>query len=183
MRLEEGVKKYHHAIKRSSELYKLPITIIAAVIATESAFDRWAIKYEPHYSWLYGDDESEKTEAMRKLLAKVDDRTEWKSQQFSYGLMQVMGAVAREYGYEGKYLTSLCRASQGLKHGCMHLKIQVKRYSGNVNKGLAAYNAGSARYSDNGKFVNQHYVDTVLMNSEAIKNLGLLDSKGLRFTV
>ena len=184
MNLEERISKYNRIIRKYATAEKLSPELVAGVIEHESAFDNWAMKYEPHYSWLYGDDEREKTEVIRGLLKKIDNRTEWKAQQFSYGLMQIMGAVAREYGFAGKYLTELCEASLGVKYGCMHLKKQIKRYKGNINKGLASYNAGSARYLENGNFVNQRYVDSVLMNMEAIKNLGLLRNKrDVKFTL
>ena len=115
MRLDQRIAKFNRLIRKYAALEKLVPELVVGVIETESAFNRWAAKYEPHYSWLLGDDEREKTDVMKELLRKIDDRTEWKAQQFSYGLMQIMGAVAREYGFAGKVFNRAMRCVTGDK--------------------------------------------------------------------
>lgn len=161
MRVNQGLEKYGHILSVYSRMHKIPKIIIAAVVYQESHFDAWAIKFEPHYSWLFGDDEREQTPAMLSTLRSSDKPTEWKSQQFSFGLMQVMGAVAREYKFRGKYLTELCDPSTGMNYGCKHLRKLIHKYKGNIDDGLAAYNAGSVRRLSNGEYRNQHYVNGV----------------------
>ncbi len=59
----------------------------------------------------------------------------------SWGLMQVMGAVAREYGFSGRFLSQLCDPAVGLEYGCRHLSILLKRH-GTIRAALSAYNSG-----------------------------------------
>lgn len=88
----------------------------------------------------------------------LDRDAEWWGQQASWGLMQVMGAVARELGYKGRHLPALCRPEIGIPIGCRHLANQIRRF-GNLDNGIAAYNAGTPRLED--PKVKQ-YVDSVI---------------------
>lgn len=86
--------------------------------------------------------------------------SEYIGQATSWGLMQVMGTVAREYHFSG-WLTELCKPSVGLEYGCTHLKAKIDRY-GSVEAGIAAYNAGNVRKNPDGTYVNQKYVSRVI---------------------
>ena len=92
----------------------------------------------------------------------------------SWGLMQVLGAVARERGLRSKYLSALTEPMIGIRFGCAHLAWfrDKKGYSGDDM--IAAYNAGSPR-KKNGIYVNQGYVDKVNRHFREIKNLALFD--------
>jgi soluble lytic murein transglycosylase-like protein len=81
-------------------------------------------------------------------------------QKTSFGLMQVMGAVFREYGFEGWLSQIVTSPELQLEFGCKHLSKKIRRYG--KESGIAAYNAGSPRRKPDGKFVNQYYVDNVL---------------------
>jgi hypothetical protein len=70
-----------------------------------------------------------------------------------------MGQVARELGFQGSFY-SLLEPIVGLEWGCKKLSRCYERYGAN-DDGIAAYNAGSPR-KENGKYVNQEYVDKVL---------------------
>ena len=48
--------------------------------------------------------------------------TEAYSRGFSWGLMQVMGQVARETGFDALFLSALCDPEQGLAVGCKVLR-------------------------------------------------------------
>lgn len=125
----------------------LPRELVHAVCMVESSMNQWAIRYEPAYRWLYGNHET------------MTD-TEKTGQKMSWGLMQVMGAVARECGFTG-WFPSLCDPAIGLKYGCKHLARFYARHK-NWPDAIASYNAGSPRKSEDGRYVNQAYVDTVL---------------------
>lgn len=125
----------------------LPRELVHAICTVESSMNPWAIRYEPSYRWLYGNHET------------MTD-TERTGQKMSWGLMQVMGAVAREYGFTG-WFPSLCDPSIGLKYGCKHLAKFYARHK-NWPDTIASYNAGSPRRTDDGRYVNQSYVDMVL---------------------
>lgn len=124
----------------------LDAALVAAVVETESAFDPWAMRYEPSYKYLVGNVES---------LSQIERYT----QMTSWGLMQVMGAVAREYGFTG-WLSKLCDPTVGLNYGMLHLNRFYTRY-GSWTHAIASYNAGRPLMIE-GKYVNQIYVEKVL---------------------
>jgi len=79
--------------------------------------------------------------------------------------MQIMGAVAREYGYR-RHFPGLCSdVKAGVYYAVKHLSmLHVRFYSRYGWPGVvAAYNAGSVRWDNTGEtvFVNQGYVDKV----------------------
>ena len=88
--------------------------------------------------------------------------TERVGQMCSWGLMQVMGAVAREYGFKG-YFPQLCDPVVGLRYGCLHVTKFRAKY-GQWSDVIAAYNAGSPRREPTNpwSYVNQFYVNKVL---------------------
>jgi soluble lytic murein transglycosylase-like protein len=131
-------------IQQVAEAHGLPWQGVKAIVYVESSFNPWAYRYEPHYQYLVGTN------------LRV---TEQVGQQTSWGLMQVMGAVAREYGFTG-WFPELCQPEVGLEYGCKHFKRYADRY-GNWIEAIAAYNAGSPRKAGD-QYVNQSYVDKVL---------------------
>ena len=82
--------------------------LIMAIVSVESGGDPCATRYEPHYHYLF------KPETFAKLN-RITENTEIIQQKTSWGLMQVMGGVARErkfIGPLGKYqllVTNLTR--------------------------------------------------------------------------
>lgn len=162
-------------IRTAADLYSLPYGLIHAIMQIESAGDPDAWNPEPHYCWFW---DVKKFAPFRRPLpieleAKAppkdfpclagDPDQEWWAQQASWGLMQVMGAVARERGFRGPYLTRLCRPEVSLDYGCKQLKAHADRYAENQGWSavIAAYNAGSPRRVPTGQFENQAYVDKV----------------------
>jgi soluble lytic murein transglycosylase-like protein len=101
---------------------------------------------------------------------KLSVLTEETMQCSSFGLMQVMGFVARELQFED-HLTKLLLPDIGLYYGCTKLKSQLQRYGGNEMDAIAAYNAGSVRKESSGMYFNQRYVDKVFQ--ELLKLRGL----------
>lgn len=139
---------------RGARVSPIPSDILFAVAMTESGGDPLAVRYERHYRWL--------TTLDGKPLedGKLSD-TETAGQKTSWGLLQVMGAVARERGFRGKFFTELCASPEvGLRYGALHLAAYLKRY-GNEADAVAAYNAGSPVKEDDGSYRNQGYVDRV----------------------
>ena len=144
--MQEVIEKY-------AEMYDIPQKLLEAIIETESANNKWAIRYEDHYRWLFRPNYY----ASQNIIS-LD--TEKEAQKTSWGLMQIMGAVARERGFDGAYLSELCKPEVGIKYGSKHLKMHYKKYD-NWKDAVASYNAGSPRHKDNGDYVNQRYVDKV----------------------
>lgn len=153
--------------------YKLPEQLVQAIVAVESGADRFAMRTEPRYTWLWDVARrrpyqvtvaraSERTPAADfSAPAGISLHTEWIGQQTSWGLMQVMGAVAREHGFAGHF-PGLCDPLEGLHYGCRYLARLRDRFLAEHGwRGVvAAYNAGAPR-RDGAGFVNQRYVDKV----------------------
>ena len=119
----------------------LPPSLVLAVIQVESNFNPWAWNPEPAYRYLWDvkrnapfraltpeESASERPPADFPCLAGDKDQ-EWWGQQASWGLMQTMGAVAREMGLRAPFLTALCDPSTGLDIGCAFLSRLVKRHA------------------------------------------------------
>src|SRR5215470_12831738 len=87
--------------------------LVCAVIEQESSWNPWAMRYEPAFfakyvASLYTNNKVSATEAYAR--------------GFSWGLMQVMGQVARENGYSDHYLSGLCDSAVGIDIGCRVLR-------------------------------------------------------------
>ena len=126
--------------------------LIRAVIEAESGGDPTATRFEPN--WNYHLD-------YRTHSRLVSSATERAQQATSWGLMQVMGTVARERGFDGPFLAALCAPETGVWYGAAQLARLLRRYDGDAQDAVAAYNAGSPRRADSGEYVNQWYVDRV----------------------
>ena len=136
-------------IKSAAARRSLPWELVYAICQVESSLNPSAIRHEPRYRWLVGDNETMSP-------------TERQDQMTSWGLMQVMGAVARELGHTGP-LSDLLDPPTGLFYGCLHLRRFRAKYDIWPDV-IAAYNAGSPRRvaGQIGPYVNQSYVDKVL---------------------
>ena len=168
-RIKEHAENY-------SELFHIPLQLIFAIIMTESSGNVWAWRTEAHYRYLWDlrkkapfrtlDKHERNNEIAPKDFGYIrglsSRNTEWIGQQASWGCMQVMGAVAREYGFTEAF-PQLSDPGQGIYYGCKHLdtlrNVWFEKYGW---AGVAAaYNAGSVRFGKDCELVNQHYVDTV----------------------
>ncbi len=134
---------------------------IAAVIMTESGGNQYATRYEPGWRYFY---ESRKDIAF-DLGITVE--TETVSQATSWGLMQVMGSVAREHGYFG-HLPAMSEIMLGLRIGCQVLDYHFKK-TGLIKDAVAAYNAGSVRKTPGGMYVNQKHIDRFDMHLRTLE--------------
>lgn len=80
----------------------------------------------------------------------------------SYGPMMVLDTTARgDFGIADP--SSLARdPALGIRVGVQYLNSKLRAYPGDTSSAIAAYNAGSARRTARGAFVNQEYVNKVL---------------------
>lgn len=131
--------------------YGLDPDLIQSIVQIESDFNPWVYRFEPKWVLYHNP-----VNYAKKLGITLD--TEKNSQAISFGLMQVMGAVARELGFDEE-LIKLCDPELAIQYGCLKLIDLKKRYT-NEQDIISAYNAGSA-YKINGKYKNQEYVDEV----------------------
>lgn len=128
--------------------------LVQALVTVESAWDEWAYRYEPAYAYLF------KPEDFAKALG-ISKESERCFQKTSFGLMQIMGAAAREHGFSGQ-LGRLFIPETNLEYGIKHLLTLAQRYE-KIEDQIAAYNAGSAKTDAlTGAYRNQRYVDKVL---------------------
>ena len=75
-----------------------------------------------------------------KAVAMVESGfdTRARSPKGALGLMQLMPAIARQYGVQDSY-----DPHENLRAGATHLRSLLERYDGDLRLSLAAYNAGS----------------------------------------
>lgn len=164
-----------HLVSTAATRHGLFPAMVWGVVQVESSGNPWAWNPEPHYRYLW---DLRRWSPFRSLTAQerqseapprdftaprgVAADAEWWGQQASWGLMQVMGAVAREIGYAEPFLTGLCHPETGLEYGCRFLARQMRAYDGQAHLAVAAYNAGSPRRDPmTGLLINQGYVDKV----------------------
>lgn len=162
-----------HYVTTAADAAGLDPALAAAFCDVESSWDAHAVNPEPRYRYLVdvrdgrpfrqltaAEMASESPPADFPSLPGVPADAEWQLQQMSLGLMQVMGAVARECGFKGRFLTELCEPEIGLAYGCRKLAA-LSRRGASLEDVAAAYNAGTARRDADGKYVNQGYVDKI----------------------
>ncbi len=139
-------------IEDTAKLYGIDPDLVEAFVMAESSGNPQATRYEPAFYKRY----------IQPLIPKEGITPhEAIGRATSWGLMQIMGQVARERGFKGEF-EELLTPNQGLDWGCKHLKRFLKRYDPDLDAAIASYNAGSPRRTDTGRsFVNQRYVDKV----------------------
>jgi soluble lytic murein transglycosylase-like protein len=82
------------------------------------------------------------------------------------GLGQVLLQTARGMGFPGNP-SELYDPQVNLYYAAQYLRSRLDVYGGDVPSAVAAYNAGTARYAGR-QFVNQPYVDAVLLNYDVL---------------
>jgi soluble lytic murein transglycosylase-like protein len=114
--------------------HDLDPALVCAVVEQESAWNPWALRYEPAFLSRY----VAPLYTAGKLTA-----TEAYARSMSWGLMQVMGQVAREYGFDGDSLAELCDPVVGVDFGCRILAARLLRARGDATAALLAWNGGA----------------------------------------
>lgn len=136
------VRGHWHQIEVAAIRFGLDPAVLGGLVAIESTGITWAYRAEPRYKWLV-------KAARRPSIIGRD--TSIYMQRISYGLCQVMGAVAREHGFPG-WLSKLYDPEVGLYYGAKHLAVCIKRAKGDLYTGLRRYNGhprlpATARYA------------------------------------
>ncbi len=151
-------------IREYAEKHGINKNLLAAMVMVESGGNPNAKRYEAGYKWPLS---AEMTKKYADRLG-IDFETEYKEESTSWGLVQVMGTVAREHGFLNR-LPMLCNPSIGLEYGCMHLGKMLKRWP-LWKDAVSAYNQGSPRKKDDGSndYKNQKYVDLVFKYCDEI---------------
>jgi soluble lytic murein transglycosylase-like protein len=123
--------------RATARAHAIPPALVCAVIEQESAWDTWAVRYEPQFYRRY-------IEPLLKTAPPLGD-TEARARAFSWGLMQVMGQVAREHGYSANSLASLCDPANGIEIGCRVLAAKLAAARGDSTGALLSWNGGADR--------------------------------------
>ena len=157
----------HGLIVAAADRYVIPRPLALAVVEQESAFDPWAWNPEPKYRYLWNlrtnqpfrkltpaEIASEVPPLDFKAYLGVSADAEWWGQQASWGLYQIMGAVAREYGFRGRFLSQLCDPAVGVELGCRHLGVLLRRFK-NPFSALEAWNGGPGAVGHHPKYANE----------------------------
>lgn len=141
-------------ISEAAQNLHLDRKLVGAICHVESDGISATTRFEPTYRYLYF------PERYAESLM-ITSFTEENAQKTSYGLLQLMGGVARELGY-ADYLSRLVEPKLGLEFGCRKLAAIKQKY-GDVKEDIAAaYNHGSAEKLLSGMYFNQKYVDAVM---------------------
>lgn len=160
----EKLKDHQILVRQIGQKYEVEDALILAIIWQESKGETWAFRFEPKFSYRY-------TPSVFAKNLGISLDTEIMAQMTSWGLMQVMGCVARECGFDS-HLPKLLIPEIGLEYGVKKLSKLLKKYS-TVQDVIAAYNGGSPIVI-NGQYRNQHYVDSVLSHLDEILKSGIL---------
>lgn len=167
-----AILKYMPTVRDMADSFNLDPILIAAMIMKESSGIPWAVRYEPGWGYFLPPEE---TAAIAKTIGSTK-QTELVFQATSWGLMQVMGTVAREHGFQG-WLTELTDPEIAIYYGAKHLRKQYDhRLVYTDEEALAAYNGGIGAIKkkiDTGYYPEQVqiYVETVMRYHKEIKEL------------
>src|SRR6266568_4544197 len=148
-----GVEDLVALAHRAAEAHALWPELVCAIVEQESAWNPWALRYEPAFYEKYiatslaarrPDPQASRLVALTSP-AIPNDPTESRARAFSWGLMQVMGQVAREYGFADASLASLCDPAVGLEIGCRVFAAKLAAAEGNVTRALLLWNGAGNR--------------------------------------
>src|ERR1019366_6278130 len=104
--------------RRIAAAHGLEPALVCAVIEQESAWNPWAVRDEPGFL--------SRSVAPLYTAGKLT-ATEAYTRSMSWGLMQVMGQVAGEFGFAGTSLPELCDPATGIEIGCLALAARLAR--------------------------------------------------------
>lgn len=163
------------AISLAAAEFHVEPALLAAIVIKESGGDTWAIRYEPAWKYMW---DVETNAPFRGTLNPetfpapdyVSSPTEWNSQRTSWGLMQVMGAKARELGFVGKFLSELCDPVVGVRFGAKFVSKLQKKYE-SLEDVVSSYNAGHPRLGVGGN--GETYVRPVMGLYEDFRRTGI----------
>ena len=114
--------------KTVAQTFGLESTLVCAVCEQESDWNPRATRYESAFREKYID-----------RLGLSDEESTQRST--SFGLMQIMGQVAREMGFQDN-LELLLTPEIGLSWGCRFLETRLQHTEGNVEEALLLWNGG-----------------------------------------
>ena len=156
--------EYASIIAANAATKDLDPLLVQAVIQVESGGNPWANRYEARYRWLAKWNSGDPWPRNRSVLqfpspSGVSRSTEYQNQKTSWGLMQIMGGVAREVGFRKPFLTELLNPATNVQFGCIFLRRCIKERGEDIRAGLKRWN-GSASYPPKVMRVYNKFRDT-----------------------
>lgn len=146
-------KELNALIVKSAEEFRIDANLITAMVMVESSNNNWKVRFEPAWHYLYFP-----REFASKLYLSIE--TETNLQSCSFGLLQIMGSVARELGFTTD-LAMLCDPTTGLFYGVKYIRKLMDKFADEEHV-VSAYNAGpGTSKTPGGMWGNQVYVDKV----------------------
>lgn len=132
---------YGDLILKYSNKFKLEPKLVESIIQTESSFNRFAVRYEPRYRWTYS------VKELASLICCTRETME-SMQKTSWGLFQIMGAVAYEIGLR-TWATKLIDPEFNIMYGCEFLnRIITSKGLVNPRDIYDVYNSGRVDRDD-----------------------------------
>ncbi len=137
----------------AAQIHKVDFNLLLGTIMVESSGNTYATRFEKH--WAYFKDVD-----IWAFKRRITENTERTMQMMSWGLCQVMGAVARELGFD-RDLPELTDPKIGAFYGAKKLAQLSKKHT-KLHDVIASYNAGIPKILPDGRYANQNYVDKVV---------------------
>jgi soluble lytic murein transglycosylase-like protein len=119
--------------RNTAARFGLQPELVCAVIEQESGWRADAVRYEPAFYTRY---------VVPLIFSERLVPEEATGRATSWGLLQVMGQVAREHGFQGPF-QELCDPETGISVGCQVLKAKLDSAGGDVLVGLLRWNGGA----------------------------------------
>jgi soluble lytic murein transglycosylase-like protein len=136
--------------------FRLDANLVRAIVEVESGGNPWKNRYESTWPQAYL---ITPRDYANKLIISL--ATETVNQMTSWGLMQLIGSVSRERGFQLD-LPMLCQPDIGLFYGCKQLRWLADRIGDDESHLIASYNGGlKIARTAGGMFANEIYVDKV----------------------
>lgn len=133
--------KHDEMIKTISLNQEINPKLVQAIVCKESGGDSNAVRFEIGYF----DNGVVKSEALtweKSHKGMPSYQTERAMRATSFGLLQIMGQLAREQGYKGDFLTYLLDPRENILFGITIMKKWLVRLKGNVDHLILAWNRG-----------------------------------------
>lgn len=130
-----------------SKRYAVPQDLVVCMVIQESGGDPNATRPEPTFYRRYIERPLKQGKPlpgfMPKGLSQAEYTRELNNRAISWGLLQVMGQVARELHYRGRYLETLKDPAINLDVGCRFLRRLQSRYGTDERAMLLRWNGGA----------------------------------------
>jgi soluble lytic murein transglycosylase-like protein len=151
--------KYLAIIDDKAKQYGVDSALVKAIVEVESSWVETSFRFEKSLYEKY----IQKPDSFKVVPPETLDTT-LVLLSSSIGLMQILGSTAKSIGFNQR-LSALFNPEVNIDVGCRYLAMLWKNYYSKYGiKGvISAYNGGKPLVKDDWTFVNQDYIDKVLV--------------------